>query len=244
MDTKKILIADASPGFCQSLARKLDSGFHLKVCHDGRRALSLLESFRPDFFLVDLALPEIDGISVLESLSDLPVNPTVMVTTRYSSPYIEQAVHDLQVDYVVMKPCEVDSLTERIQDLSTSAGDSVLYPPDLRSTVAGMLTALGITSRRKGFSYLVEAIYLYLQNPSQAITAQLYPTVAKRFRTTTVAVERDIRTAIQTAWQCRNEKMWNIYFPFRRYGFHYRPTNSAFIAVCAQFLEHQAVNSR
>lgn len=238
MEIRKLLVADASPSFCAALSETLGCMYELRVCHDGVQALGLLETFRPDILVTDLALPGLDGISLLRAAAAYPKCPVRLVTTRYNSPYIEGMIGQLGVDYVMMKPCDMQALAEHIHDLS-QCGSTVAAAPCRCTGVGNLLLSLSVPAGRKGYPYLVRIIELYQQDPGRSLTKDLYPTVGREFGTNRIAVERVIRSAIHTAWEQRDEPIWRRYFPVGCGGRVPRPTNRAFIATLAQALGRQ-----
>lgn len=239
MDTQKLLIADASVGFCGALTETLCGAYELRVCHDGLKARELLDSFHPDVLLIDLALPELDGIAVLKDLNACARRPITLVTTRYRSPYIESAIGALGVDYLMMKPCDIRTLADRIHDLAGCAGEIAAPLPSPQRTVTNMLLAVNLSTKWKGFQFLEEAVVLYARDPGQSVTKVLYPEVAKRFKTSALSVERSIRSAIHSAWRQRDERTWRLYFTPGRDGTMPRPTNTTFMASLAHQLQRQ-----
>lgn len=236
MDTRKLLLVDTSVSFCSALAELLGSAYELRVCHDGLQALGLLESFRPDILVTDLFLPGLDGISVLKAAACANPRPVLLVTTRFCSPFIENAVSEIGVDYLMFKPCDTRALAERIHDLSQCDSGVGVSLPCIRSSLANMLLSLGVPAGRKGYGYLEEIIELYRRDPCRSLTKDLYPTVGSRNRSNGISVERAIRGVIQTAWEQRSEAVWRMYFTPARDGMMPRPTNRAFIATLAEVL--------
>lgn len=234
MENKKILIAETSVEFSGQLCDVLGGAYDLRVCHSGLDVQVLLEDFGPDVLVMDLALPGMDGISLLKHISELPVRPRVLLTTCFMSPYVEAAVAGLGVDMVVLKPCKVEILAERIQDLTLNDEPRVMMRLQPRSTVAAMLMDLNFPSKRKGFAYLEKGIKQYLERPGQAVTKTIYPTVAREYDTNSEAVERAIRQVIHESWQKRDDRVWRMYFSSGREGIIPRPTNAEFISRLAE----------
>lgn len=237
MDTRKLLVADPSQEFCDALTCMVGGAYELRICHDGLDARALLQSFQPDVLVMDLTLPGLDGISVLREMGSSPVRPAILVTTRFLSPYIEAAIAGAGVDYMMLKPCDMQALAEHIQDLTLRPAAPIL--PASRATVRDILLALNIPAKRRGFECLEAAITLYEQDPLQSVTKVLYPAVAKQCGGSGVSVERSIRGAIWYAWTNRDEKIWRMYFHACADGFVPRPTNMTFIASIAQCLRQQ-----
>lgn len=239
MRTQKLLLVDPSVEFCMALKELLGDAYQLQVCHDGYQACNLLLSFRPDVLVMDLALPGMDGIAVLKNAVSHAHRPAVLVTTRFVSSYIEAAMESLGVDYVMVKPCDMCVLTDRIHDMLACAEHPVFLHPSPQTVVTNMLLALNLSPKRRGFRCLETAILLFGQDPGQSVTKILYPEVAKRCDGSRESVERAIRTVIHTAWAQRDEDVWRLYFTPCRDGTVPRPTNTVFIARLADCLNRQ-----
>lgn len=238
MEGSKLLLADPSPVFCEALADKLGGGYELRECYDGQEALTLLDTFQPDVLVTDLIMPGMDGLEVLKAAVDARKRPAILVTTRYSSQYIEAAIEDMPVDFVTMKPCNIEVLAERIRELTQSELEPQMRP-DPQHEAYDILLTLGVHVNRKGFRCLQDALELVRLDPQQSMTKVLYPEVGRRRGCGPDAVERAIRSVIQTAWENRDEKVWRQYFQPCRDGYIPRPTNSVFIYTLAHWLNQQ-----
>lgn len=232
MQLRKVLIADPSAGFGQTVCQMLGDVFHMMCCQDGGKALELLDRERPHLLVVDLTLPGVDGLTLLRYATSMSPRPSCLVITRFLSPYIEDTLSDLAVDYVMRKPCDIQALMERITDLVGQDPPAPICDP----SIANALINLDVSARRQGFSCLELAVFLYLQKPGMSMTKELYPAVAEELDRSPSSVERSIRGCIQGAWDRRNEKIWRLYFNTDRHGHVLRPTNSAFIAAVADHL--------
>lgn len=234
MENKKILIAETSVEFSESLCEFLSTDHSLRVCHNGLSVMDLLETFCPDVLVVDLALPGMDGISLLKQIAALPAHPKLLVTTCFMSSYVEAAIGSLGVDLVVLKPCKVEILAEHIRDLMQEEETPAMMRLQSRATVASMLMELNLPAKRRGFTYLEKAIKLHLERPTQALTKTVYPEIAKEHYTQSEAVERAIRQVIHESWQKRDDRVWRMYFSPGREGVIPRPTNAEFISRLAE----------
>ena len=137
------------------------------------------------------------------------------------------------------EPCDIRAVADHIHDLAGRNGEVLFTRPDPAVTVANMLLNLNISTKRKGFRYLEEAIAMYEKEPGQSVTKVLYPSVAKQVGGSKDSVERAIRAAIHVAWGRRDEKIWRLYFTPARDGAVPRPTNTAFIATLVECLKRQ-----
>jgi two-component system response regulator (stage 0 sporulation protein A) len=237
MKTQRLLVADSSVAFSCALSEKLAGAFELRICADGLQAREQLDKFSPDVLVVDMTLPGLDGISVLKAAGTMRKRPAMLALTRFCSPFIENALGELGVDYLMYKPCDMTALTERIYDLM---GSHVVIPLVQTNTAAGnVLAALGITLNRKGYACTMDALELLRENMGLSMTKELYPMIAKRQRCSAASVERAIRGAVETAWLRRDEKIWRQYFTPSREGFVPKPTNAVFLRTLAERLERQ-----
>ena len=110
MGRPRVLVADSSLGLCQSLCQILEPS--LQVCYttSGAAALELADSFQPDVLVIDPLLPELDGLSVLKALAATVLRPAVLVLLQFSSPFVEQMLRELDVELVIMKPCNLQAV--------------------------------------------------------------------------------------------------------------------------------------
>lgn len=128
MDAQKILIADGNDEFRLALTE----------------ALALLRSFCPDILVLDLLLPGLDGISLLHSAVNANICPMVLATAKFLSQYMTDVFDCLQVDYFMMKPCDIQATVDRIHDLSQRIRRPLISQPDPRNYITGLLVNLGV----------------------------------------------------------------------------------------------------
>ena len=147
MDAMKLLIADGNEEFRRALAAELQGAYHVRCCGDGKEALSLLRSFVPDVLVLDLMLPELDGISLLQSAASAGLCPMVLVTSRFYNDYILGALGELSVGYMMRKPCDIPATAARIGDLSRHIRAPLVTPPDPQTQVTNLLLSLNIPSK-------------------------------------------------------------------------------------------------
>lgn len=106
--------------------------------------------------------------------------------------------------------------------------------------VSELITQLGIPASIKGYRYLISSILLAIEdfNIIDSITKELYPAVAKIYKTTSSRVERGIRHAIEVAWSRGNVDVLNDLFGYTIDVNKGKPTNSEFIAMIATKLRY------
>ena len=232
----KILIADSSEEFCSALSDILEKTHQVHTVSEGFDALHLLQSFRPDVLVLDMMLPGLDGISILQEAARCGLRPMVLATTKYANDFMVEAAARLEVGYMMVKPCDVKATAQRLQDLAEHIRQPVVVRPDSRTVVSNTLLALGISTKLRGYAYLREAILEMMINPGQSVTKELYPAVGKMCGATSIQVERSIRSAIGKAWESRDEAMWQLYFRSASLEKMERPSNAVFISCVADRL--------
>ncbi len=233
MDMPKLLIADYNDEFRQALAQAAGESCIVRSCTTGAQALELMHAFRPDILVLDLMLPELDGISLLHRVAQLDHRPAVLALSYFTSPYVSATLSKLEVDMVLPKPCQLEALTGHIRDLSARREPAEITQADLRSASANLLLHMGFSSKLDGFSYLQVALPVYAEDMSQAITKELYDAVGKMFNKDQKQVERSIRNAIEIAWRNRDDTLWREYFPTPPGMPVPKPTNGVFISRMA-----------
>lgn len=237
MALQKLLIAESNDELRQSLAQLLGESYQICLCRSGDRALELLRSFSPDILYIDLMLSQVDGITVLQTALQEGIRPAVLSAIRFESNYITDALCKLQVDYVVKKPCSADAIARHIQEIGAAGSLSTI--PDIPAPtvdLSTLLLQLNFGSHRDGYRYLIYGAPLFAQNPQQTVTKELYPAIGKHFGKTSQQVERSIRSATDSAWAQRNEKVWLRYFVPAPDGSIPRPTNSQMLHALVRAL--------
>lgn len=230
----KLMIADGMAETRQALETLFRDRCLVKTCADGESALELLRQFAPDVLVVDLMLPKTDGLSLLQMLRQWDMKTMVLAQTSIDSPYIMERLRRLDVAYVMRKPCQTQALEVRIQDFLAQLEDAPPQTQNGDQIVGNLLMTLGFSAKLAGYGYLLDAIPLYVKDPSQAITKELYVAVGELRKKEASLVERSIRSAIDKAWRERNDAIWRQYFRCAPDGTVIRPSNGNFIARVAQ----------
>jgi len=213
---------------------------------DGHQALELLRDKRYDALVLDLIMPNVDGISVLEQLPAIcgAEAPAVLVQSELRSDALVRRCCAMGARYYMVKPCPVETVYRRIvQTLETEkpTGGVLSFaqtPKSFDEKVTAIFLVAGIPAHIKGYHYLREGIRLVYEEPDliNRITKELYPGIAKKFGTSASKVERAIRHAIEVAWTRGKIENLNGLFGYNIYGKNDKPTNGEFIALVADKL--------
>ena len=248
-----VIIADNSQEFCSGLVAALQraSGFQvLGTANDGEQAIRMVLDRKPKILVLDMMLKKQDGISVLKAIGNMEHKPVVLATSGFITDYVASAAASLGVRYLMLKPCDMAALVERLEEIkgaglqktgartSTSSGS-------IETLVTGIIHEIGVPAHIKGYQYLREAIIIAVNDMDviNAITKVLYPQVAKTFQTTPSRVERAIRHAIEVAWDRGDLDTLQRFFGYTVSNTKGKPTNSEFIALIADKLQLQLKNA-
>ncbi|GAA0177204.1 sporulation transcription factor Spo0A [Clostridium sediminicola] len=265
MDSSKInvIIADDNKEFCNILNDYLLNQRDIMVtgiAKDGLEALDLIQEKKPDLIILDIIMPHLDGLGVLEKLSTLNIDPIprVIVLSAVGQDKITQRALTLGADYYVVKPFDMEVFTKRIRQMfndtisgdnssikkSSTIGENVSIhisrnePMNLEQEITNIIHEIGVPAHIKGYMYLREAINMVVNNMEllSAVTKELYPSIAKKYNTTASRVERAIRHAIEVAWSRGQVDTINRIFGYTVSNGKGKPTNSEFIAMVADKL--------
>ena len=243
----RVLLADSDSEFCARMAAALENAGDMElagIAEDGAKALAALGELQPDLLIIDLVLPVMDGIMVLSRLREAGQKaPATVVLSAFASPQAGAECTALDVDMFLRKPMEPAQVCERIrlwqagQKEAEQAGESLA----LEVRVTEVIHQIGVPAHIKGYQYLREAIMMAVEDMEavSAITKVLYPSIAKKFRTTSSRVERAIRHAIEVAWDRGDIETLQSYFGYTVSGVKGKPTNSEFISMIADRLRLQ-----
>ena len=244
-----VFIADSNEDFCSALSGALQQNDSFRVvgtAGDGEQAIRLIMEKKPDVLVLDLMLAKKDGIGVLKAISGMEKKPATLATSGFITDYVASAAFGLGVKYLMVKPCDITAITERLEELR--GGDNVRQLPvrrtdktSIESLVTGIIHEIGVPAHIKGYQYLREAIIIAVNDMDviNAITKVLYPQVAKTFQTTPSRVERAIRHAIEVAWDRGDLDTLQRFFGYTVSNTKGKPTNSEFIALIADKLQLQ-----
>lgn len=257
MEKISVILADSSREQLQNLSAFFTNEQDITVvgkCTDGSQLLNVLKSIHVDFLILDVFLPKIDGLKVLEEIKNnsvykIPRN--IIVTTAFSNNRVMQKCSEYNVDYYMIKPFDNNNLLQMINELrnNKSRTNTPLdtrravsarsnEPFDIDTEIATVLHDIGVPAHVRGYQYIREAITLVFNDVEilNSITKGLYPTIAVKYKTTASRVERAIRHAIEIAWVRGNVETITSIFSYTISYNKSKPTNSEFIAMISDNL--------
>lgn len=250
--TTKILIVDENAASRTAIRDGLlRAGYrNVEEAGNGEDAVLKMTRFYPDVVLMDVWLSKLDGIGVLRSSHTLDwgheKEPAFIIVSSVSNQNIFIQATEAGAELCLLKPVNINSLCEHIEsivsrrkkDIPAAAMQTDLQSPDIETQVTQIIHQIGVPAHIKGYQYLRTAILLTIKDSDiiNSVTKVLYPSVAKKYSTTTSRVERAIRHAIEVAWDRGDVDTLNAYFGYTVQNNRGKPTNSEFIAMIADNL--------
>ncbi|MDF2567581.1 MAG: spo0A [Oscillospiraceae bacterium] len=247
----KVLIGDDTKEYGLPCAATFKTyGFNVLNCpKDGIKVFEAIKQEHPDVVLMDAYMAHMDAVGVMDTVRKSPIKtPTFIISTEFDNKFIQSQVMEKGAAYIALQPFDSDMLAERILSLTGFVSKDVIPKGpeigtnsnafDLELLVTEVIHQIGVPAHIKGYHYLRESIMLSINDREMinSVTKQLYPTVAKKFATTSSRVERAIRHAIEVAWDRGDIDTLNSYFGYTIHNGRGKPTNSEFIAMIADKL--------
>ncbi len=246
----KVLIAEEANEFMTESSELFEEkGFDAQFCEkNGHRLLENMDAFCPDVVLMDMFMSGLDGVGVMRTVkeSNRTSKPIFVIVSSFDSAMLEKEALRAGAAYYVIKPYRTADLLDRISELVTCYREEQPLPTcqvysidhDLELTITGILHQIGVPAHIKGYHYLRSSIMMSVKQPEiiNAITKELYPSVANKYNTTSSRVERAIRHAIEVAWDRGDVDVLNSYFGYTIHNSRGKPTNSEFIAMISDRL--------
>ena len=250
----KIIVADDNRNLCQMLKTYIEDQDDLCIvgeAHNGLEAIELVQTQEPDLIILDLVMPNLDGLGVLERINARTgmMRPKIIMLTAFGQESLTHQAMTLGVDYFILKPFDLDILGKRIRTLTQGLPSSapIQYSTtspvvttvgsklNLVAEVTNVMHKIGIPAHVKGYQYIREAILMVVEDVSLlgAVTKELYPGIAKKYDTASSRVERGIRHAIELAWERGHTDTLKQIFGYSMNVDRQKPTNSEFIAILA-----------
>ncbi len=256
MEHLNVAIADDNQRILDMLETVISMDKELNLvgkAKNGEEMCQIIKDKKPDVVLLDLIMPKMDGLTVMEQVGqdkNVSKRPYFIVVTAVGQERITEDAFNKGANYYIMKPFNNEMLLNRIksvrkmfrnsdkknEDIKT---ENAVNGENLENRVTNMLHEIGIPAHIKGYHYLRDAIIMAVEDMDvlNAITKILYPTVAKKYQTTSSRVERAIRHAIEVAWSRGKLDTLDELFGYTVSTGKGKPTNSEFIALIADTIQ-------
>lgn len=232
----RIVIAIASDDFGHMLENQLNSEHSVVRCFDGNTALDLLLHLRPDVLLMDLSLPQRDGLSVLERCQDQLPDLVIGVTSVTSDDVCRRA-ETLGITKLFLLPVDSDIFLSQLDVMLSKTTPGALTEDKLRRMIIHQLNKLSFKTNLIGYQQILVGIPLVMQDISIPMCKELYPQIARILNlASSRPIEHTIRTAIQDAWENGDKDLWQRYFPAQANREKPFPSNKQFFTAMANIL--------
>lgn len=208
---------------------------------NGEIAVKMARSEKYDLVIVDLWVSGVDGIGVIKAVKSASPDVSFILLSPINKHHILMEATEAGADTCILKPFSESSLISHVNALTKKTENATydnLSRPDIEAQVTKIIHQIGVPAHIKGYQYLRSAILMTIDDNDviNSVTKVLYPTVAKKYKTTTSRVERAIRHAIEVAWDRGDVDTLNSYFGYTIQNTRGKPTNSEFIAMIADNL--------
>ncbi len=237
-----VLIIDDNETFIKELENNFSSHAVINVVkafQDSRLGLEyIIENSKSfDILLLDIIMPEVDGITILEELKNKNINKKIIVLSSYKTEKTLKMISQYEVDYYMPKPINIKILEKRIMGIESEIIEQKVDAKEnkVEIEISKMLHDLGIPSHIRGYQYIRDGVYMMYKSKDKliGITKYIYPEIATRYDTTASRVERAIRHAIEVSWARGDYDLMEHIFGHSVDYDRSKPTNSEFIAAIA-----------
>lgn len=260
MEKLNVAIADDNDLMRQLLDTIVQSDEELSVvgtARDGEEAYQMIKEKEPDVVLLDIVMPKLDGLSVLDKVqhdNSIKKTPNFIMVSAVNQQQVTEDAFALGADYFIMKPFDKNTIIQRIKKTRRTRAfvEPGYYKSNheehteatLEADVTNIIHEIGVPAHIKGYQYLREAIMMSVTDVEMlgSITKVLYPTIARKYQTTSSRVERAIRHAIEVAWSRGRMETLESLFGYTINVGKGKPTNSEFIALIADKIRLQYRN--
>lgn len=243
MDKIKVLMIDDNVQLVEAVKEYFKSSKLIEisgVAYDGDTGYEAVSKEAYDVIILDLIMPNKDGMYVLERMKENNLDKKVIVATSYNAQEVIREVSEFGVNYYILKPFDFTDLEKKILSCcSKKESKSIDFKfNNLQISITKILHELGIPSHIKGYQYIRDGVGMVFDNPDMigGITKELYPELASKFDTTVSRVERAIRHAIEVSWNRGNWDLMEEIFGNSVDIDRAKPTNSEFIVTVADKL--------
>ncbi len=231
-----VLIVDDNKNLIELIEKSFSKINNIKIkykAYNGKEAIKIIDSKSDyDLIILDLIMPNKDGLYVLEFIKENEIDKKIIVSTSFSNDNMIKKISKYNIDYIMMKPYELSDLESIISNVVFGSKTNNILDKELIS----ILHDLGFSSHIKGYKYIIDGIKLVINNPIERVTKELYPRVAKKYNTTSSRVEAAIRHAIEVSWNKGDLNLIDDIFRNSIDMNKAKPTNSEFITTIAEKL--------
>ena len=250
-----VAIADDNERILRVLDEMIEGDDELSVvgkAKNGEEMYDIIKKEKPDIVLLDIIMPKMDGISLMEKVNkdaSLTKVPKFIIMSAIGQEAITEDAFKMGANYYIMKPFDTEMVINRIKSINGQAAKKTInnrmispngskeeyIEKNLEADVTEIIHDVGVPAHIMGYHYLRDAIIMSVNDSTMlnGITKILYPEIAKKHKSTSSRVERAIRHAIEVAFTRGNMDTIEELFGYTINSGKGKPTNSEFIALIA-----------
>ena len=250
-----VIIVDDNEKVIENIDSALSKDTAIQIigkAKNGQEAYELIRKSTPDVVILDLIMPKMDGLLLMNKVNEdgaMIKMPFFIITSAISNENVIQDAFGYGAGYYLLKPFETNMIADRVKGVKSynkripetkkiiGAGEDRKHfmERNIENDVTSIIHDVGVPAHIKGYQYLREAIIMSVNDNEMlnSITKILYPSIAKKFQTTSSRVERAIRHAIEVAWNRGRMDTIDELFGYTINAEKGKPTNSEFIALIA-----------
>lgn len=250
-----VIIVDDNEKVIENIDSALSKDTAIQIigkAKNGQEAYELIRKSTPDVVILDLIMPKMDGLSLMNKVNEdgaMIKMPFFIISSAISNENVIQDAFGYGAGYYLLKPFETNMIADRVKGVKSynkripetkkiiGAGEDRKHfmERNIENDVTSIIHDVGVPAHIKGYQYLREAIIMSVNDNEMlnSITKILYPSIAKKFQTTSSRVERAIRHAIEVAWNRGRMDTIDELFGYTINAEKGKPTNSEFIALIA-----------
>lgn len=239
-----VFIADDNTGWLESLCARINQERDFEVVAstgNGKKAIELIESLWPDIIILDIIIPDCDGVNIVNHIRGnlREYKPVIYILSGLATDAIITTLNDLHIDFYSLKPITLEIVIHNLKNILSHKfqnfdGSRRISAPPSESVIEDVLSELGLYPHLMSTKYIYEALLYYLKDSDnyRMLTKVLYPTIAQQNKTTPGAVEKNIRLGISQMGKT-NSKLYDEMFPYRSSK---KITNSIFLSVTSKYI--------
>ncbi len=244
VDKIRVLLVDDNDEICDILKNFFDLTRDIDICgiaNNGEDAIAQIHRLCPDVVLLDIIMPKLDGVSVLQRLNENPPpkKPCILILSAIGQEKVTMTALSLGAAYYMIKPYNLEDLLARIYLLAgKDQPHQMVSNADEQAALTGVITKhvirLGVPTHIIGYKYIIEAVKIIIQeNKACPIAKQVYLTIANNNRTSVECVESSIRKTIDRVFQLNNDEFKDL-MRLSAPPIHKKPTNSRFLTSLSE----------
>lgn len=213
----RVLVVDDDYDECEIIRRAFEIADDIEVCgivNDGVAGVEMTKKLMPDVILLDIIMPNIDGLEVAKKIRELDMekDPKIIMFTTIGNQNVINTAFGIGVDYYLKKPVNLLSLIEKVRMVHKNKAYTDMYNINksnfrvIKETINKICIPINLT----GYKYIVQVVDIMLEKNNMTFK-QMYEIVAEKNNTSSQCVEVSVRNAIRRATEIQSDFYKSIF---------------------------------